>query len=138
MSDPLTEELQKALQASLTRYLAMEGLLQRLEAALAGPEEALPPLVVELSQAQRILEREEEPVAVLLQQQGVALIPHPLARQRQAAMTRVLELNRLLLPRINGMMALLSHELKELRDGRTGISGYRSTGASARRDRITA
>ncbi|WP_282756042.1 hypothetical protein [Desulfuromonas thiophila] len=137
MSDPLTEELQKTLQSSLTRYLAMEALLQRLEAALAGPEEALPPLVVELSQAQRILEREEEPVAVLLQQ-GVALAQHPLARQRQAAMTRVLELNRLLLPRINGMMALLSHELKELRDGRTGISGYRSTGASARRERITA
>ncbi|SDE69154.1 hypothetical protein [Desulfuromonas thiophila] len=137
MSDPLTEELQKTLQASLTRYLAMEALLQRLEAALAGPEEALPPLVVELSQAQRILEREEEPVAVLLQQ-GAALVQHPLARQRQAAMARVLELNRLLLPRINGMMALLSHELKELRDGRTGISGYRSTGASARRERITA
>lgn len=49
---------------------------------------------------------------------------HPLYQQRLRAIEAIVELNKLILPKIRGMMAVSSAELEQLRSGRVTLAGY--------------
>ena len=49
---------------------------------------------------------------------------HELFLTRQGFVAAILELNKLLLPQIHGMMAIASAELGQLRGGRIALAGY--------------
>lgn len=52
---------------------------------------------------------------------------HPLFMERSRLLEKIVELNHLLLPRIRGMMAMTAHELTQIKNGRTAMTGYQQT-----------
>ncbi len=57
---------------------------------------------------------------------------HKLYRLRSGFIQSILELNKLLLPKIRAMMAVTSAELEQMRDGRTALAGYASPAVDRR------
>ncbi len=51
----------------------------------------------------------------------------PLFRERLALMREVVEHNRLLFPKINGMMSVISAEIRQIKEGAAAMSGYKMT-----------
>lgn len=123
MSDVLHEKLN----ASIMQYQLIVQQLQAVGAALANDGQPLLERVQSLQQQQAAAQADDVLLLELLGQQPVAAALRPLLAQRLDLIAEVLELNRLLLPRINGMMSLISHELGDLQMGRRVLGGYKQS-----------
>ncbi len=64
---------------------------------------------------------DEQLLAVLSEGQAAA---HPLIQQRLQLIEKIVEQNRLISSQAHGIMAVVSAELSQLRDGRAAVSGY--------------
>jgi hypothetical protein len=104
-------------------------LLEKISAGIGEDGEVLKGLVEKFQfQQQRIQEVDESLNRLLLaSQRSSPQLPESLPRfaERVKLMGRVKQMNDLLLPKISGIMALISHEIGELKGGRNAISGYR-------------
>ena len=49
---------------------------------------------------------------------------HPLFLERARLLEKIVEMNRLLLPKIHGIMAVTANELAQIKSGRQAVSGY--------------
>ncbi|MDY0190556.1 MAG: hypothetical protein RBR22_07455 [Desulfuromonas sp.] len=120
----LSPELTLSLLTSIELYQVVLSQMQKISAAMSASS-ALPTLVQQLHEQQLAAQRHDAGLLELLQQADGALAHHPLYMQRMDLIGQVLQLNRLLLPNINGMMALISHELKQVHNGRVVMGGYK-------------
>ena len=125
-------KLHDMLQHSIERYAAMHALLKKLAAVISGDKVEVKRLAQELAELRLDIEQEDEALLHLLkevQQRAPEKLQHnPLMQQRMDIMREVKHMNDLLLPEISGIMTLISHEIRELRGGRSAISGYRPQG----------
>ena len=125
-------QIHDMLQHSIERYAAMLGLLKKLAAAISGDKAEVKRLALDLAELRLNIEQEDEALLHMLkevqQRDPEKLQHHPLMQQRVDIMREVKHMNDLLLPEISGIMTLISHEIRELRGGRSAISGYRPQG----------
>ena len=127
-------ELKHSLQLSISQYQAILQLMQLLADSLKSTPEKCASLAQQLQEQQLVAQQHDEQLLELLRAADVSCAEYPLCGQRLDLIEKILQLNHLLLPDIDGMMLLYSNELIELRNGRAGLSGYKQT--PARRGRI--
>lgn len=85
-----------------------------------------------LQRLQAAASQQDEQLLPLLKLDPSAWENHDLYRQRQRFVAGILERNKLLLPKIRGIMAVASAELDQLRSGRTALAGYASSSTRRR------
>lgn len=127
-------ELDDALQISTQQYSAMLKLLEQISAAVAEDEDSVKILIGKLTDQQQQIEEIDAglntQLEAFLDAYPDALPTLPMFEKRLEIIGEVKQMNDLLLPRISGIMALISHEIGELKGGRNAISGYRAQGKS--------
>jgi len=121
----ISASLEKSLLLSIDQYQAVLQSLQQISDALTSNDSAMEALIQTMSSRQAEAQQHDESLLVLLGEAGSTISSHPLYIKRMALIREVLELNHLLLPKINGMMALISHELSGLKNGRVVLGGYK-------------
>lgn len=130
--ETLRQELDNALQMSTEYYLAMLVILEQISASVSEDEGNVKFLVGKLQDQQRQIEGVDAglnaQLEAFLQAYPDELAPHPLFEKRLKIISEVKQMNDLLLPKISGIMSLISHEIGELKGGRNAISGYRTQG----------
>ncbi|MBN2644190.1 MAG: hypothetical protein JXR59_01805 [Desulfuromonadaceae bacterium] len=124
------KEFESLMVISNQHYLCVLECMRGLEQKMNQSANTLWTEIEHFLDLQRKAEAEDVGLLPLLKSVKESAPQHPLIVQRQEVLDEILKVNRLLLPKINGMMALVSHELKELRSGRTVISGYRPSGVT--------
>ncbi|MFO7830929.1 MAG: hypothetical protein R6V18_02965 [Desulfuromonadaceae bacterium] len=129
------QKLDNILQVSIQHYSAMLVLLEQISEAVAEDENNIKTLVGKLKDQQRQIEEVDAGLNVqledFLQAYPDALTAHPLFEKRLKIISEVKHMNDLLLPKISGIMSLISHEIGELKGGRNAISGYRAQGGGS-------
>ena len=123
----ISNQLGSSLACSVEQYRGVLEHLMLLSNALTSSDADFQNLVQGFSVKQAVAQRHDETLCALLAKEGDAVTHHPLYLQRLDLIKEVLELNHLLLPKINGMMALVSHELAGLKNGRIVLGGYKQT-----------
>ncbi len=120
--NPLTENL---LAISVEQY---RGLLQHAEKLLQTLENCdysqIPEHADRLQQLQTAASNQDQLLLPLFKDNPSAWEQHTLYRKRLQFIRSILELNKLLMPKIRGTMAVTSAELHKLRGGRTALAGY--------------
>ena len=126
------QKLDNIVQISTEHYSAMLVLLKQISDAVAEDEGNVKALVSKLKDQQRQIEEIDAGLnahlEAFLQNYPDALTSHPLFEKRLKIISEVKQMNDLLLPKISGIMSLISHEIGELKGGRNAISGYRAQG----------
>lgn len=117
--------LEESLQLSIEQYQAILDHMKRLARALSSSPSDLKDDVLKLGDLQQQARDHDAKLLNALRQAGHTTTGHPLFKQRLDLIGEVLKLNHLLLPKINGMMALISHELTGLKKGRSVLGGYK-------------
>lgn len=123
----ISPQLKESLLCSIEHYQVILQQLHKLSTSLAVSDADFVVLIHDFNSQQDAATQHDEKLLELLRQSGVAVASYPLYVQRTDLIEQVLELNRLLLPKINGMMALVSHELNDLKNGRAVLGGYKQT-----------
>jgi hypothetical protein len=125
----LSAQLEEAIGVSIEHYAAMLELLEKISAGAGEDGEILKSLAGEFQLQQQRIEDVDESLNRLLHvaRQSSPQLPAslPCFEERVELMGKVKQMNDLLLPKISGIMALISHEIGELKGGRNAISGYR-------------
>ncbi|WP_040366638.1 hypothetical protein [Desulfuromonas acetoxidans] len=101
--------------------------MKQITRAISSSEADLRDEVLKLGTLQQQARDHDAKLLNALRQAGHVAAGHPLFKQRLDLIGEVLTLNHLLLPKINGMMALISHELTGLKKGRSVLGGYKQT-----------
>ncbi len=120
----LTQLLQKSLaeyRELLLMYDEIPGLLQD------APPEGIAAFCKRLQKRQALATSTDARLNDLLQNSPPARLPE-VFHERQDVLLRLQERNSLLSPKISGMMAVISSELKTIKDGKTAVSGYAGDG----------
>ena len=123
----LPHSVEESLQCSIAQYQAILDLMRQLSRAISVSASSLKEDVLKLSTLQQQARDHDAQLLKDLRQAGQQAAEHPLFKQRLDLIAEVLKLNHLLLPKINGMMALISHELTGLKKGRSVLGGYKQT-----------
>lgn len=125
-------EIDNALQLSTEQYAAMLALLKKIASVIAEDEGNIKALLGRLKDQQRQIEEVDADLNIQLEEflntYPDAFTAHTLFEKRLKIISEVKQMNDLLLPRISGIMSLISHEIGELKGGRNAISGYRAQG----------
>lgn len=118
-------QVEKLLAFSVEQYRELLQHAQKLSVIL---EERNPAQVSEYVSRQQQLQtaasRQDELLLPLLKADLTLWEQHRLYQMRYEFIRSILDLNKLLLPKIRGMMAVASAELGQLRGGRTFLAGY--------------
>lgn len=126
-------QTEKLLAYSVEQYRELlqhaEKLVEMLD---AGGVDRVREHAERLQQLQAVASRQDELLLPLLKVDLPAWEEHTLYRLRLRFISSILELNKLLLPKIRGMMAVTSAELDQLRGGRTVLAGYAAPAADHR------
>jgi len=130
----ISAQLEGALQTSIEQYRAVLQHMNDVSDALSASATNLMNLVQKLRERQLAAQQGDEELLELLSQCDKSVVNHPLFLQRSELIEQILQLNRLLLPNIDGMMAVVSHELAQVRNGRVVLGGYKQ--ASQKHGRI--
>ena len=129
------QKLDNIVQISTEHYASMLVFLKQISEVVAEDEDNIKALVAELKDQQRRIEEIDACLNVqleeLLRAYPDALTAHPLFEKRLKIISEVKQMNDLLLPKISGIMSLISHEIGELKGGRNAISGYRAQGGGS-------
>lgn len=120
-----SHSLQQCLSKSVAQYREILAQLQLIKTALSSSTINLAELVQNLNQQQVAACQHDEELLALLAQADRGVARHPLYLQRIDLIEQVLQMNNLLLPSIDGMMAVISNELTEIRNGRAVMGGYK-------------
>ncbi len=123
----LSLHLEESLQRSIEQYQMILDLMKQITRAISSSEADLKDEVLKLGTLQQQARDHDAMLLNALRQAGQVAAGHPLFKQRLDLIGEVLTLNHLLLPKINGMMALISHELTGLKKGRSVLGGYKQT-----------
>ena len=120
-------DLTPLLKQSMVEYALVSRILDLLADHLDNPE---PQLLVEsldrLNEAQERAKHTDAQVDALLHANPLEPADRHLLEQRMNMLARILEKNRLLFTRSNGMLAVTAAELSHLRGGRAALGGYRT------------
>jgi len=123
----ISSQLEAHLCYSLEQYREIICLMQSLSNVSKISDNEMQAIAVNLGVKQEQAQQHDADLIKLLRDVAQSISDHPLYLQRKALLEEVLELNHLLLPKINGMMALISHELNGLKNGRAVLGGYKQT-----------
>ncbi len=122
--NPQTEKL---LAFSVEQYRELLQHAEKLTGILEGCEPVrVHEHIARQQQLQVAASRQDELLLPLLKDDLSLWEEHRLYQIRQGFINTILDLNKLLLPKIHGMMAVTSAELDQLRGGRTFLVGYAS------------
>ncbi|MCD6527772.1 MAG: hypothetical protein J7K75_12355 [Desulfuromonas sp.] len=124
-TNSISAQLEKSLLLSIDYYQVVLQSLLQISQSLTSTDSAFKEMVQKMNVQQTQAQQHDEELIVLLRKANPAVVDHPLYVKRTALITEILELNHLLLPKINGMMALISHELSGLKNGRIVLGGYK-------------
>lgn len=120
-------QLESSLRCSIEQYQAVLAQLKQLSVSLTASDVDFQLHIENLASKQALAQKHDEGLIELLGDETSLVGDHPLYKKRLDIIKEVLELNHLLLPKINGMMALVSHELAGLKNGRAVLGGYKQT-----------
>jgi len=133
--DPLAENL---LSISVEQYQELlehaENLLYTLEKC---DYEKIGAYSDKLKQLQAAATLQDQELVPLFEKNPAAWEQHKLYRKRLLCIKSILKLNKVLLPKIRGTMAVTSAELEKMKGGRTALAGYASLSTSIRASRGT-
>lgn len=126
MPEPiLSSQLEQALILSIEHYQTILSQMTLISRLLSSSDPGLAEQVTRLGALQQQAREEDQRLMMMLREHEKNISVHPLFKQRMELLAEVLRLNHLLLPKINGMMALISHELSDLKKGRSVLGGYK-------------
>lgn len=123
----ITTRLEASLLCSIGQYQQISDLLNSLSGLGDSSEDEIKDYADRLFKIQELAQQNDAELIELLRDVAPSISDHPLYLQRKALIEDVLKLNHLLLPKINGMMALISHELSGLQNGCAVLGGYKQT-----------
>ncbi len=123
--DAIPPQLENSLLRSIEYYQAVLQQLRVLANSLLVSDANFEVLIEGFNECQSIAQQHDEKLLVLLHQSIPEIGDHPLYLQRTDLITQILKLNNLLLPKIDGIMALNAHELNDLKNGRAVLGGYK-------------
>lgn len=131
------ELMESSLRRSVEQYSRIIAHAGRLEALLLHSDtDELKKYIVRMEELQEEARQHDETLNGQLAEDSHRWRDHPLYQKRISLLEKLVELNRLLLPRIHGMMAVTAHELSQIKGGRKALGGYRQssqpTGSRAR------
>lgn len=126
-ANSISAPLEKSLLLSIDHYRVVLKSLEKISKSLTASDIVLTEHVHDMASCQQRAQEHDGLLLTLLTESGPEISVHPLYLQRKALLEEVIELNHLLLPKINGMMALISHELTGLKNGRVVLGGYKQT-----------
>lgn len=117
--------MEQCLRTSIEQYRVIIDHAQRLDALLQEADPAtLNSYTERLQQLQDEASLNDERVFDLYSSNTDYWKQHPLFVERAEMLDQIVELNRLLLPRIRGIMAVVASELAQIKSGRTAVAGY--------------
>ncbi len=123
----LNAQTEKLLSISVEQY---RELLQHAEMLLQTLDNCnyskIPAHADKLQRLQNLASRQDKTLLPLFRDDPPAWEEHVLYRKRQQFIKSILNLNKLLMPKIQSTMAVTSAELNKLRGGRTALAGYTS------------
>ena len=124
MEGPIPQT-EKMLADSTEQYRELLQHAEQLRDLLAACQfEQLGDHAARLQEMQEAATRHDEHLLPLIEKDVEYWQTHDLFRTRQGFIEAILDLNKLLLPKIHGMMAIASAELGQLRGGRVALAGY--------------
>ena len=130
----LNAQTEKLLSISVEQY---RELLQHAEKLFQTLDDCnyskIPAHADRLQKLQAVASRQDKILLPLFQDDPPAWEEHTLYRKRLQFIKSILRLNKLLMPKIRGTMAVTSAELNKLRGGRTALAGY-TTPSTAHRN----
>ncbi|NOY13701.1 MAG: hypothetical protein GXP51_08500 [Deltaproteobacteria bacterium] len=114
-----------SLQQSIKQYRKIVEHAQQLDQLLAkGDPEQLQDYTARLQTLQTEAGLNDQQLLTGIARDSVRWQAHPLFHQRMQLLEQIVEMNKLLLPRVRGMMSVTAAELTQLREGRVAVSGY--------------
>ncbi|OEU51361.1 MAG: hypothetical protein BA862_11015 [Desulfobulbaceae bacterium S3730MH12] len=123
----LNAQTEKLLSISVEQYRELlqhaEKLLQTLDNCNYSE---IPGHADKLQRLQNAASRQDKMLLPLFRDDPPAWEENTLYRKRQQFIKSILKLNKLLMPKIRGTMAVTTSELNKLRGGRTALAGYTS------------
>ncbi len=123
----LNAQTEKLLSISVEQYRELlqhaEKLLQTLDNCNYSK---IPAHADKLQRLQNAASQQDKTLLPLFRDNPPAWEEHVLYRKRQQFIKSILKLNKLLMPKIRGTMAVTSAELNKLRGGRIALAGYTS------------
>ena len=123
----LNAQTEKLLSISVEQYRELlqhaEKLLQTLDNCNYSE---IPGHADKLQRLQNAARRQDKMLLPLFRDDPPAWEENTLYRKRQQFIKSILKLNKLLMPKIRGTMAVTTSELNKLRGGRTALAGYTS------------
>lgn len=123
----LNAQTEKLLSISVEQY---RELLQHAEKLLQTLDDCnyskIPAHADKLQNLQDAASRQDKMLLPLFRDNPPAWEENTLYRKRQQFIKSILKLNKLLMPKIRGTMAVTTSELNKLRGGRTALAGYTS------------
>lgn len=126
-------QIEKILLTSVEQY---EGILQYAENLLTRINSCdyslVSEYVVKLQQLQSDASQQDEQLLPLLQLDTSMWEKHELFQKRLGFIKSIVVLNKLLVEKINGVMAVTSSELDKLSGGRNALAGYTSQAVDRR------
>ena len=126
-SQQISPQLEQSLLCSIEHYQAILQQLQLLSNSLTASDANFEGLIQDFNAQQAAAQQHDGDLLELLRHSGAVVAKHPLYLQRSDLIAQVLDLNHLLLPKIDGIMALISNELAGLKSGRAVLGGYKQT-----------
>ena len=121
----ITDEQLEALRRSVTCHSTVLRHMKVMQQVLDSDAGGVVALTDEFNRLSRLAQEQDEKLAELLRTAGKHVAAEPLFVRRAELLDEILALNRLLLPRISGMMSLISNELAEVKSGRALVGGYK-------------
>ncbi len=114
--------LDELLQNSIDRYQLIMNEMLKLSGDVEMEGLVARAFTESIAQLQADAARADEEVLAVLSEGHV--VDHPLIQQRLQLIEKIVEQNRLISSQAHGIMAVVSAELSQLRDGRAVVSGY--------------
>ncbi|MEA3465266.1 MAG: hypothetical protein U9R29_04575 [Thermodesulfobacteriota bacterium] len=123
----ISPQLENSLLCSIEHYQAILLQLQMISNSLTVSDANLEELIHDFNAQQAAAQQHDANLLELLRCSDVVVAKHPLYVQRSELIAQVLDLNHLLLPKIDGIMALISSELAGLKSGRALLGRYKQS-----------
>lgn len=117
--------MEEILEKSVVQYQRIIDHVQKLNAMLRQVEpDELQAYTEELQQLQDEASVNDQVLIEQFAGNVDVLSEHPLFDERKQLLEEIVAMNRLLLPKIRGIMAVVANELSQIKSGRQAVIGY--------------
>ncbi len=117
--------MEEMLERSVEQYQQIIDHIHQLNVLLKDAEPAeLHAYTTRLQQLQDAASRNDQQLIAQVTDNAEQFSEHPLFDERAQLLEEIVTMNRMLLPKIRGIMAVVASELAQIKSGRQAVAGY--------------